>query len=66
MFDPKTQAPIGRLEGTDGNPLPLPGVWGLTFGNGDTIGDANALYFAAGPANEADGLFGSIRYSPQQ
>jgi uncharacterized protein (TIGR03118 family) len=66
VFDPTTRSPIGRMQGTDGNPLLLPGLWGMTFGNGDTLGDTNALYFASGPQNEADGLFGSIRYSPQQ
>ncbi len=65
VFDPKTRKPVDHLRDTDGNLLLVPGVWGLTFGNGDTLGDANALYFAAGPAGEADGLFGSIRYTPQ-
>ncbi len=64
IFDPATRKPIGRLNGTDGKPMLLPGIWGLTFGNGDTIGDSNALYFTAGPAAEADGLFGVLRYSP--
>ena len=66
VFDPATRKPIGRMQGTDGKPLLLPGLWGMTFGNGDTLGDSNALYFAAGPQNEADGLFGSVRYSSQQ
>ncbi len=34
--------------------------WGLAFGNGGTAGDANTLYYAAGPNDEADGLFGKI------
>jgi hypothetical protein len=41
----------------------IPGLWGLLFGNGESLGDADALYFAAGPADEADGLFGSLRYA---
>ena len=41
----------------------LDGTWGLTFGNGASLGDANALYFAAGPEGETAGLFGSLRYA---
>ncbi len=39
----------------------IPGLWGLQFGNGASLGDANALYFAAGPGDETQGLFGSLR-----
>jgi hypothetical protein len=31
------------------------------FGNGESLGDKNALYFAAGPKDETEGLFGSLR-----
>lgn len=41
----------------------IEGLWGLQFGNGESLGDADALYFAAGPADEVDGLFGSLRYA---
>ena len=41
----------------------IPGLWALLFGNGDSLGDSNALYFAAGPEDEVDGLFGSLRYA---
>jgi hypothetical protein len=33
------------------------------FGNGVSLGDTNALYFAAGTEGEAAGLFGSLRYA---
>jgi hypothetical protein len=36
-------------------------LWGLQFGNGVSLGDSNALYVAAGPEDEKDGLFGSLR-----
>ena len=42
-------------------PVAIPGLWGLQFGNGASLGDANALYFAAGPDDEKQGLFGSLR-----
>ena len=37
----------------------------LQFGNGVSLGDSDALYFAAGPEVEAAGLIGSLRYAPQ-
>lgn len=43
-----------------GHPVVIEGLWGLAFGNGATAGDANALYFAAGPDDETHGLFGRI------
>ena len=51
----------GQLNGKGGQPLAIEGLWGLSFGNGTKNGGkANALYFAAGPDDEAHGLFGSI------
>lgn len=41
----------------------IAGVWALLFGNGESLGDSNALYFAAGPKDEKDGLFGALRYA---
>src|SRR5205807_5461707 len=49
----------GTLSESPGHPLVIDGLWGLTFGNGKA-GDANALYYAAGPDGEAHGLFGKI------
>jgi uncharacterized protein (TIGR03118 family) len=60
-FDPTTHSVVDVLRTADGSPLLVPGIWGMVFGNGDTLGDANALYYAAGPNNELDGLFGVVR-----
>ena len=46
-----------------GKPVGIAGLWGLQFGNGESLGDTHALYFAAGPEDEKDGLFGSLRYA---
>jgi hypothetical protein len=35
-------------------------IWGLMFGNGESLGDANSLYYTAGPDDEKDGLFGRL------
>ncbi len=63
-FDMKTKKAVNYVRGPDGAPLLVPGIWGMVFGNGDTLGDSNALYFASGPNDEIDGTFGSIRYTP--
>jgi uncharacterized protein (TIGR03118 family) len=64
-FDPATGVFLGALRGADGSLLRIPGLWGLTFGNGGSGGDPNLLYFAAGipgPGGELEdhGLFGSL------
>lgn len=61
-FDPATKEFEQFMKDAGGEPVAIPGLWGLIFGNGASLGDANALYFAAGPGDEADGLFGSLRY----
>src|SRR4030095_10326927 len=47
-----------------GKPLVIDGLWGLAFGNGVSAGDANSLYYAAGPEDETHGLFGKITANP--
>jgi len=64
-FDPTTGAFLGTLSDKFGNPLVNPGLWGLTFGNGGNGGDKNALYFTAGGADEASGVFGRINAVPE-
>ena len=65
-YNATTGAWIGALDGTDGNPLAIDGLWGLRFGNGAAGGGSlNALYFTAGPNGESDGLFGSLTAVPE-
>jgi uncharacterized protein (TIGR03118 family) len=54
----------GYLQNSKGENISIDGIWGLTFGNGVSLGDANALYYTAGPNTEQDGLFGRITTSP--
>lgn len=61
-FNPKTGVFHDYLHGADGKPLVLDGIWGLTFGNGVSLGDAMSLYYTAGPNNEQDGVFGRIKW----
>jgi uncharacterized protein (TIGR03118 family) len=64
-FDPFTGNFLGALQDANGNPISIPGLWGLQFGNGHNGGDANTMYFAAGIGNggnlEDHGLLGAIQ-----
>ena len=60
VFNPSTGNYLGKLNDLAGNPIAIDGIWGLTFGNGVGLGDANSLYFTAGPANEFDGVLGKL------
>ncbi len=64
-FDPMTLSAIGYLHNPDGSLVTIDGLWGLVFGNGASLGQANSLYFAAGPADETQGLFGRIDAVPE-
>src|SRR5581483_6986911 len=68
-FNPTTGAFLGQLSDAQGHPLVLngglasssdKGLWGIGFGNGKSGTDPNALYFAAGINDEADGVFGKV------
>jgi len=54
---------IDELDGSDGKPLAIDGLWTLTLGGGRTS-SSDTLYFTAGPNGESDGLFGTITPAP--
>jgi Ca2+-binding RTX toxin-like protein len=64
-FDPTTGAFKGTLRSAPNEPIVIEELWGLTFGNGVTAGDAKTLYYAAGPDEETHGLFGKITANPE-
>ncbi len=45
---------------TNGTVISIPGLWDITF-NTVSPADPNRLYFTAGPASEAHGLFGYLK-----
>jgi uncharacterized protein (TIGR03118 family) len=51
----------GLLRDASNDPVEIDELWGIAFGNGDAAGPKNRLFFAAGPNEEENGLFGSIR-----
>jgi uncharacterized protein (TIGR03118 family) len=55
---------LGQLQDAGGQPIAIPGLWGLSFGNGFNAGDPHTLFFNAGINDEQDGLFGSIQLAP--
>lgn len=59
-FDPRTGDYLGRLRRADGGVLRIPGLWGIQFGNGILGQRTDRLYFAAGPNDEQDGVYGHI------
>jgi uncharacterized protein (TIGR03118 family) len=64
-YDLATGMWVDTLKSGDGTPVEIDGLWALTFGNGGSGGDKNALYFTAGLNNEADGLFGRLTPIPE-
>lgn len=64
-FDLQTNSFVGQLTGTDGKPIHIDGLWGLSVGTGGSGGSADAIYFSAGPGDESHGLFGVIYAIPE-
>jgi uncharacterized protein (TIGR03118 family) len=59
-FDTKNNTFAGQLRTGNGQVLMIDGLWGIAFGNNFRSQPANTLFFAAGPNDESDGLFGTI------
>ncbi len=60
-FDPRSGAFLGQLANASGQPIALPGLWALAFGNGHAGGDPDTLFFTAGLDYGMHGLFGAIQ-----
>lgn len=63
-FHPRWKVALDYVRDTEGKRVVIDGLWGLQFGNGASLGEADHMYFAAGPNKEADGLFGKLRANP--
>lgn len=63
-FDPMSGKFMGRLR-HHGHPIVIDQLWGIDFGDGKGAnGAVNQLFFTAGPANNAAGVFGVINFVP--
>jgi len=60
-FDLSTDTFRGQLRDSHGKRITIDGLWALTFGNGQTAGPTNVLFFTAGIEEEQHGLFGSLK-----
>jgi uncharacterized protein (TIGR03118 family) len=59
-FDTKTGAFKGFLNDSTGHPIVIPGLWAISFGNGNAeSGPTTTLYYAAG-GRYTTGVFGAI------
>ena len=63
-FDPNGSGYLGTLDLGNGQPFQEDSLWGLINGNGGSGGALGTVYFAAGLANEAGGLFGALAPVP--
>ena len=63
-FDTKNNTFAGQLRTGNGRVLAIDGLWGIAFGNNFRAQPANALFFAAGPNGESDGMYGTIVPAP--
>jgi uncharacterized protein (TIGR03118 family) len=59
-FDLVTGTLDAQLQGTNGQPIVIDGLWALGFGNGLMNQPSNTLFFTAGPADESQGLYGRL------
>ncbi len=59
-FNATTGAPLGTLMTPGGQPVTIPGLWAILFGNGKSGGDTNTLYFTAGVPNGSPTPFGLL------
>jgi len=60
-FDPTSGNRLGSISLASGKQLAIPGLWALVFGNGATNQPTNTLFYTAGPNNQVNGVFGSIK-----
>ncbi|MBN3754863.1 TIGR03118 family protein [Paraburkholderia sp. Tr-20389] len=63
-FDSSSGKSMGPLNGSNGSAIVEKGLWGIAFGNNLSNQPSNTLFFAAGPNDEADGVYGRIDLNP--
>lgn len=63
-FDASSGKSLGPLKASNGSTIVEPGLWGLAFGNDLSNQPSTTLFFAAGPNDEADGVYGRIDLNP--
>jgi uncharacterized protein (TIGR03118 family) len=59
VYDPSTGASKGVVSDANNNPIVIPGLWGIAFGNGAFSQPTNTLFYAAGPT-ATQGIYGRL------
>jgi uncharacterized protein (TIGR03118 family) len=59
-FDPRDGRFLGSLRDQAQRRIRVDGLWGMAFGNGVSAQKTNSLYYAAGPNDEENGVYGVI------
>ena len=65
VFNLANDTSLGTLNGTNGQPIVIPGLWALWVGNNDGSGSNQQLYFTAGSVGYSEGLLGVIQSVPE-
>jgi uncharacterized protein (TIGR03118 family) len=63
-FDASSGKSMGPVMASNGSAIVQNGLWGIAFGNNLSNQPSNTLFFAAGPNDEADGVYGRIDLNP--
>jgi len=61
-FDAVTGASLGTLTNPAGAAIAIDGLWGIAFGNGINAQPTSTLFYAAGPNDEKNGVYGRIDF----
>jgi uncharacterized protein (TIGR03118 family) len=61
-FDATSGAFLGTLTNPAGAAIAIDGLWGIAFGNGINAQPTNTLFYAAGPGDEKNGVYGRIDF----
>ena len=64
VFNPANGESLGQLEEHNGKPIVIQDLWSLIDGTGAMNAEADAIYFTAGTAGYAKGVFGTIEAGP--
>lgn len=65
IYDPDTLMPMGQVMDASNQPIAIDGLWAISPGNDGMGGSSHLLYFAAGPNDEINGLFGVLAPIPE-
>ncbi|MBX3157232.1 MAG: TIGR03118 family protein [Deltaproteobacteria bacterium] len=60
FIEPTTGRQVGQVLDPNDNAVVIDGLWGITFGDDTEAGSSDVLYFASGPDDEVNGVYGRL------